>query len=56
MAEIRMRLSEKDYQVLKKKAEERKLRPTTYARSLMLRLLRYEQAPQDLPLSHQGGQ
>lgn len=41
--EVRVRLSEPDYVLLNKKAKELELLPSAYARSLMLRLLRFEQ-------------
>lgn len=40
--EIRMRLSERDFQLLVRKADELELLPTVYARSLMLRHLRVD--------------
>jgi len=51
VAELRMRLRDKDFELLCKRADEMELLPAVYGRSLMLRLLRSE-APTHEP---QGG-
>jgi len=44
--EFRVRVSESDYRLLSDRARQMELPVPTYARSLMLRLLRFEQTPE----------